>query len=396
MQVRTTVKKKSEADAQALPASAASRIESVSAALVRIPLPVSTAFATRTVHARDYALVKVRTADGVEGIGFCYAGSSAGNLVVAAIRDLLAPIVRGRDAHIVERHWTAMYQESLLQGRTGAVMRGISMIDTALWDRNARAVGLPLHKFLGSACEDDRVPAYASGGYYLPGKTATMLANEMEGYVEQGFRAVKMKVGRLDEKAEEERIAAVRKAIGPDILLMLDANNAWSDLPTALRYVRRYEPYDPYWIEEPFGPDDTDNHARLSASTPVLVATGEIEAGRWRFKDLLDKKAAIILQTDAAVCGGISEFRRIAATAASYGVTMAPHWFHDLHAHLVAATPNARYVEFFPDDQVLNFRRLVDNQLESRDGYLLLSQRPGLGFSFDEKMVDRYVVDTWA
>jgi L-alanine-DL-glutamate epimerase-like enolase superfamily enzyme len=177
---------------------------------------------------------------------------------------------------------------------------------------------------------------------------------------------------------------------------MLDANNAWSDLPTALRYVRRYEPYDPYWIEEPFGPDDTDNHARLSASTPVLVATGEIEAGRWRFKDLLDKKAAIILQTDAAVCGGISEFRRIAATAASYGVTMAPHWFHDLHAHLVAATPNARYVEFFPDDQVLNFRRLVDNQLESRDGYLLLSQRPGLGFSFDEKMVDRYVVDTWA
>jgi L-alanine-DL-glutamate epimerase-like enolase superfamily enzyme len=176
---------------------------------------------------------------------------------------------------------------------------------------------------------------------------------------------------------------------------MLDANNAWSDLPTALRYVRRYEPYDPYWIEEPFSPDDIDNHARLSAATGVTVATGEIEAGRWRFKELLESNAAIILQTDAAVCGGVSEFRRVAATAASFGVTMAPHWFHDLHAHLVAATPNARFVEFFPDDQVLNFRRLVDNQLESREGQLLLSQRPGLGFSFDEEVVARYAVDPW-
>jgi L-alanine-DL-glutamate epimerase-like enolase superfamily enzyme len=374
---------------------AADRIERVSVVLVRIPLAVSTAFATRTVHAREYALVKVRTADGIEGVGFCYAGSSAGNLVVSAIRDLLAPIVVGRDAYMVERHWAAMYQESLLQGRAGAVMRGISMIDTALWDRNARAAGLPLYKYLGGACEDDRVPAYASGGYYLPNKTDAMLADEMAGYVAQGFRAVKMKVGRLDEQSEEHRIAAVREAIGPDVLLMLDANNAWSDLPTALRFMRRYEPYDPYWIEEPFGPDDMDNHARLAMATPVLVATGEIEAGRWRFRDLLEKRAAIILQTDAAVCGGISEFRRIAATAASYGVTMSPHWFHDLHVHLVAATPNARYVEFFPDDLVLNFRRLIDNQLEARDGYLLLPQRPGLGFAFDEQAVARYAVGTW-
>jgi L-alanine-DL-glutamate epimerase-like enolase superfamily enzyme len=374
---------------------AADRIERVSVVLVRIPLAVSTAFATRTVHAREYALVKVRTADGIEGVGFCYAGSSAGNLVVSAIRDLLAPIVVGRDAYMVERHWAAMYQESLLQGRAGAVMRGISMIDTALWDRNARAAGLPLYKYLGGACEDDRVPAYASGGYYLPNKTDAMLADEMAGYVAQGFRAVKMKVGRLDEQSEEHRIAAVREAIGPDVLLMLDANNAWSDLPTALRFMRRYEPYDPYWIEEPFGPDDMDNHARLAMATPVLVATGEIEAGRWRFRDLLEKRAAIILQTDAAVCGGISEFRRIAATAASYGVTMSPHWFHDLHVHLVAATPNARYVEFFPDDLVLNFRRLIDNQLEARDGYLLLPQRPGLGFAFDEQAVARYAVGAW-
>ena len=176
-----------------------------------------------------------------------------------------------------------------------------------------------------------------------------------------------MKVGRLTPREEEARIKAAREAIGPDIHLALDANNAWSDVPTALRYMKRYEPYDPYWIEEPFGPDEIDMHARLAELTPVIVATGEIAYGRWYHKELLDKRGAEILQTDAAVCGGITEWRRIAATAASYGVTVCPHWFHDVHAPLVAATPNARYVEFFPDDQVLNFRRLVDTAATAQE-----------------------------
>lgn len=173
---------------------------------------------------------------------------------------------------------------------------------------------------------------------------------------------------------------------------MLDANNAWSDLPSALRAVERIEQYDPYWIEEPFSPDDIDNHARLAERTAVLVATGEIEAGRWRYKELLDKQAAAILQTDAAVCGGITEFRRIASTASSYGVTMSPHWFHDLHVHLVASISNGRFVEFFPDDQVLNFRRLLDRQLEVRAGRLVLPDSSGLGFRFDGTAVEKYSV----
>ncbi len=213
----------------------------------------------------------------------------------------------------------------------------------------------------------DKVPAYASGGYYLAGKTPKMLGQEMASYVKAGFKAVKMKVGRLSPKEEEVRIRAAREAIGPDIHLMLDANNAWSDVPTALTYMKRYEPYDPYWIEEPFGPDEIDMHARLAELTPVVVATGEIAYGRWYHKELLDKRGAEIIQTDACVCGGITEWKRIAALAAGYGVTVCPHWFHDVHAPLVAATPNARYVEFFPDDQVLNFRRLIDKQLAFKE-----------------------------
>src|SRR6058998_301172 len=131
---------------------------------------------------------------------------------------------------------------------------------------------------------------------------------------------------------------------------------------------------------------------RNSHASRVTVSTGEIGTGRWHFKEILDKGAAQILQTDALVCGGVSEWRKIAATASSYGVTVCPHWFHDLHAQLVAATPNARYVEFFPDDQVLNFRRLIDTQLKAKDGMLILPKTPGLGFGFDEKAVARYAL----
>jgi L-alanine-DL-glutamate epimerase-like enolase superfamily enzyme len=279
------------------------------------------------------------------------------------------------------------------------VMRALSILDTAMWDLNARSAGLPLHKYLG-ALHPDKVPAYASGGYSLEGKTPKKLGEEMAHYVSLGFKAVKMKTGRLSPREEEDRLKAAREAVGPDIELMMDVNNAWSDVTEALQYVRRFEKYAPYYVEEPFSVDDIDSHARLARSTPIPIATGEIEAGRWRFKELLDKGAAAILQHDALVCGGISEWRRIAAMAAGYGVVICPHWFHDLHAPLTACTPNARYVELFPDDQVLNFRRVVDRQLEFKDGYLILHQEPGLGFSFDAAAVEKFAIrrdgrDAW-
>ncbi|WP_114639025.1 mandelate racemase/muconate lactonizing enzyme family protein [Polynucleobacter necessarius] len=364
-------------------------IESIQVASVAVPLDKVTSFSTRTVSERHYCLVKVRGKDGYEGIGFCYVGSAGGDIAKIAVEQLLAPRLIGQNSHRSEGLWMEMYNESILQGRAGAVMRGISILDIAIWDLNARAAKLPLHHYLGSVV-DDRVPAYASGGYYLEGKTPAKLGKEMESYVKQGFKAVKMKVGRLSPVEEEARVKAARKAIGEDILLTLDANNAWRDLPTALEYIRRFEAYNPYWIEEPFSPDAIDLHAALARQTKINVATGEMEAGRWRFRELIDAGGAIILQSDAAVCGGITEWRRISAYADAKGVTVCPHWMHDLHAPLVAATPNARFVEFFLDDQVLNFRRLINKQLSFKNGDLLLHQTPGLGFEFDESAIMRY------
>lgn len=367
------------------------RIASVSVCSVRVPLDRVTSFSTRIVNSRDYCLVKIRSTADVEGIGFCYVGTKGGDIARIAVEELLAPMLIGQDSTRVEGLWEEMYREAMLHGRAGSVMRAISVLDIALWDLNARSVALPLHQYLGHWAKDS-VPAYASGGYYLEGKTPQKLGDELSSYVQLGFKAVKIKVGRSTLSEEEDRIRAAREAIGPDVHLMLDANNAWTDLPTALLYCKRYQKYDPYWIEEPFSPDDIDNHAKLALHGGIPVATGEIEAGRWRFKELLDKKAAMFLQADAAVCGGISEWRRIAQTASSYGITMSPHWFHDLHAHLVASVPNGRYVEYFPDDQVLNFRRLINRQMEIENGELCLSQLPGLGFEFDEQAVTQHIL----
>jgi L-alanine-DL-glutamate epimerase-like enolase superfamily enzyme len=366
-----------------------SRIVSVSTCSVRVPLDKPTSFATRTVTARDYCLVKVTSDDGVVGQGFCYVGTTAGSLARIAIRELFAPRLIGEEGTRVEGLWEELYREALLHGRVGTVMRALSAIDIALWDLNARSAGKPLYKYLGHSSKD-RVPAYASGGYYLEGKTPQQLGEELASYIREGFKAVKMKVGRLGLEEEEARVRAAREAIGPDVKLMLDANNAWTDLPTALLFCKRYEKYDPFWIEEPFSPDDIENHSKLAERTEIPVATGEIEAGRWRFKELLDKRAAAILQADAAVCGGISEWRRIAHMAAGYGIVICPHWFHDLHSHLVASAPNAQYVEYFPDSKVLNFRKLINRQMECVDGDLLLTQMPGLGFEFEEDVAAKY------
>lgn len=364
-------------------------IQSVEVCAPAIPLDTVTSFSNRTVSTRHYGLVRIRCTNGVEGIGFCYVGSAGGAIFAVAVRELLAPLLIGKDSYAVEGLWQTMYQEALLQGRAGTVMRAISALDTALWDLNAKTHLLPLHKFLG-AVELESVAAYASGGYYLDGKTPQHLGEEMAGYVAKGFKAVKMKSGRLSPREEEARLAAVREAVGPDVEVMMDMNNAWADTTQAMQYIRRFEQYDPYFFEEPFLPDDIENHARLAKLTRVPIATAEIGYGRWYHKELMDRGAAAILQTDAAVCGGITEWRRIAQTASSYGLVMCPHWFHDLHAPLVASTPNARYVEFFWDDQVLNFRNLIDRQLSHKDGRVILHQEPGLGFGFDEKFIARH------
>jgi D-arabinonate dehydratase len=299
--------------------------------------------------------------------------------------------VVGEDVHAVERLWKTMFESTILIGRRGAVLRAMSAIDLALWDLIATSAGQPLYRLLGGF--RDVVPAYASGGYYREGKELDGLAAEMSRYVAMGFTSVKIKIGRLDTKADAERVRVARETLGPDVRLALDANNAWPDAASAIGAIRAFEPFDVWWIEEPVMPDNIAASADVASATDIPVATGELESTRWGFRQLLDARAAAILQPDATVCGGVTEWMRIAHMAAGEDVPIAPHWMANVHVQLVAAVPNGLTVEYFVlDEDVLNFERIVSEPLVPRDGMIPVPQRPGHGIVLDEGAVARFRV----
>ena len=311
---------------------------------------------------------------------------------------MIRPRLLGRDPHGTEAIWHDIYQDTLLNGRAGAVMRALSAVDIALWDRNARAANLPLWRYMGSY-QTETVPAYASGGYYAGGTPADMVEavrQEVEAHVAAGFTAVKLKIGGAPPSVDAARVRAARGILGPDAPLLLDANNAWHDVAQAIAALRPLLPYDPYLIEEPFHPEDLESHRRLAAALPLTIASGEIAAGRYAHRDLIERGGVTVLQPDVAVCGGITEWRRIAAMAASASVPVMSHSFHDINVHVIASTPNGRFVEYFPDASILPFRQLLDTQLTAQNGALLLPQTPGLGFNFDPAALDRTAQDEWA
>jgi L-alanine-DL-glutamate epimerase-like enolase superfamily enzyme len=370
-----------------------STIQTVEARTVRVPLASPVAFSTRRIAARHYTLVRVTTTDGVTGYGFCHGGAQFGGLATMVVREMLRPLLIGRDPHCTEAIWQDLHQETLLNGRAGAVMRALSAVDIALWDRNARSVGLPLWRYMGSY-QTETVPAYASGGYYVDGGTDEV-RREVEGHVAAGFDAVKLKIGGASPSADAARVRTAREILGPDGLLLLDANNAWRDVAHALRALRPLVEFDPYLIEEPFGPEDIESHRRLADALPLTIASGEIAGGRHAHRDLLERGGITVLQPDVAVCGGITEWRRIAAMAAGASVPVMSHSFHDINAHLIASVPNGRFVEYFPDASILPFRNLLDAQIQVRDGALVLPTSPGLGFGFEAAALDRYGQDEW-
>jgi len=215
-----------------------------------------------------------------------------------------------------------MYDGNVQIGRTGLFLRAISTVDIALWDVKAKAAEMPLHKLLGGHSES--VPSYASGGYYRDEKGHEALRGEMRRYLDEGHDIVKMKVGRLSAAEEVERVAAVRDEIGDERTLLLDANGVWGSSTEALRNCRAFEPYDPYFIEEPVMIDRVDTMAEVNDGIDYPVATGELEGTRHNFARLVDSGAATILQPDVTVCGGITEWLKIAHYASAYDADRAP------------------------------------------------------------------------
>ena len=365
-------------------------VEQVESFAVSIPLDEPVSFATRTVEERDHAVTYVRTTDGTEGVGYSlgYGGST---LVADAVEDVLAEMVVGEDPRDTERLWREMFDGTVQIGRKGVMLRAIATVDIALWDIAAKAAGAPLYKYLGAHSES--VPAYASGGYYRDEKGLEGLRAEMQQYVDRGHDAVKMKVGRRAPAEEARRVAAVRETIGDDRVLMVDANGKWDSLPEALRTCRRIAEYNPYFVEEPVMPDSVALMAKVNDALPYAVAAGELEFSRYGFAELLREGAVEVVQPDATVCGGITEWLKIAHTAATEDVPVAPHYNWNLHSHLVAAVENGTWVEYFHrDSDVKVFDDVVEQPLRPEDGHIPLPDRPGHGVTLDNDALERFRV----
>lgn len=313
----------------------------------------------------------IETDEGVTGMGL---GSI--NAITIATIEHLKPLLIGEDPRDVERLWHTMWVPKLV-GRRGMTTRAISAIDIGLWDIRAKLAGMPLYKLLGGF--RDRVPTYIAGGYYEEGKGLDELAQEMADNVAMGAKAVKMKVGGVSIREDVERVRAARDAVGPDVKLMVDANCAYRYYE-AIQLATRIERYDPFWFEEPVAPDDLEGHRKLAAATTIPIATGENEYTRYGFRDLINQGAVAILNPDAIILGGVTEFMKVAALAQAYDLDIAPHGPQEIHVHLVAALANGLILEFYRDTVDPMWGNVYQETLTlNDDGTVSPPDVPGIG-----------------
>jgi len=330
----------------------------------------------------EYALVKIATDEGITGIGLGHGGE-----VERALVARFATLLVGEDPIDTERLWHKMWVPKLV-GRRGLSTRAISAIDIGLWDIRAKAANMPLWKMLGGFRR--RVPTYVAGGYYEDGKGLRELAQEMEDNVRMGARAVKMKVGGVGIAEDAERVRVARDAVGPEVKLLVDANCAYRG-HEAIRFARQVERYDLFWFEEPVMPDDYDGHRKLAAATTIPIATGENEYTRYGFRDLIRNDCAAILNADAKILGGVTEFMKVAALAQAHDLDIAPHGSQDIHIHLVAAISNGLILEFYRDTVDPMWARIYRETLQlNADGTVDAPMAPGIGIEPNEAVLAQY------
>ena len=388
-----------------------SRISYVKTYQVAYPLDAPLSDSIHYMPVRAALLVELGTEDGEVGIGESAIYGGPASVVETMIHDELAPRILGEDPTRPEWLWQVMTGRSHQHGDGGVLPAAVSGLDTAVWDLVARKAGLPLYRLLGGY--RDEVRAYASAGFYAEGKDAGGLADEVRGYVERGFRHVKIKVGRTTDTpvnplvhmdapdfatvtfAEDlRRVAAVRKAVGDDVHLMVDANNAWTK-PTALEAGREFERLGIHWFEEPVATDDREGSAALAAAIDVPIAGYETRTGLAGFRDLIADRAVDIVQPDVIWSGGITACRRIAALAVAAGLPCVPHVFSTAvslaaNLHFIASIPNSYLLEFDQNPNALRTELLSRPIEPDRRGVVAVPDGPGLGVRLDPETLRRY------
>ena len=378
------------------------KIRDIKTYLLQAALSENEAFAYSQAwyHTRTAMLVEVISDEGLSGFGEAYGPAVATRAIVEG---LYRPLLIGRDPLDTQVLWEELYNAFRDYGRKGMPIAALSAVDIALWDLKGKALGLPIHTLLGGPFRTE-VQAYATGLYHrrVPDQAAA-LAEEAQGYVAEGFQAMKLKVGFGIEE-DLRNVRAVREAIGDGRRLMVDANHAY-DSVQAIRLGRLIAPYDIYWFEEPVVPEDIDGYLQVKQALTIPIAGGEAEHTRYGFRDLIGKRAVDILQPDICACGGFSEAMKIATLASTWGITYYPHVWGSavgLWASLqLAAVLPPNPLALCPTELLFELDRtpnplregLAVSPLVRKGDMIEIPSGPGLGLQLDRDRLRHYSLD---
>jgi L-rhamnonate dehydratase len=371
------------------------KITNVQAIILRQPeMDVSKADGSQ-----DALLIRIETDAGITGFGEVDSLPPVVQAIVDAppshaIASGLGHLLLGENPLEIDRLWHKLYRGSIYYGRQGPAVHAISGIDIALWDIKGKALGQPVHRLLGGP-HRTAIRAYAST---LMPDTPEETADVVAGLVGRGFTAVKLGWGPFGRDADLDvaLVRAARMAAGDEVDLMVDIGLGWPNADHAIRQVRRFEEYRPYWVEEPLWPDDVAGYRKLANAVETRIACGEEDATRWGFAQLMKRARVDVIQPDVTRAGGISECVRIAQLAELEGVAMVPHaWSTGIikaaTLHLIGAMANATFLEYCVQETALN-QLLTIERFPVVDGMVALPDRPGLGIEIDEDVVRRYAV----
>ncbi|MFJ4028800.1 mandelate racemase/muconate lactonizing enzyme family protein [Paenarthrobacter sp. NPDC089989] len=322
-----------------------------------------------------FLFAEITTEQGHSGIGFSYSKRAGGPAQYAHAKEVAEGVI-GEDPNDIGKIYTKLLWAGASVGRSGVATQALAAIDIALYDLKAKRAGLPLAKLLGSY--RDSVQTYNTSGGFLNATLDEVKARATQS-IEEGIGGIKIKVGLPDSKEDLRRVAGIREHIGWDVPLMVDANQQW-DRATALRMGRQLEEFNLIWIEEPLDAYDFEGHAHLAQVLDTPIATGEMLASVAEHKGLISANSCDIIQPDAPRVGGITQFLRLAALADERGLGLAPHFAMEIHLHLAAAYPREPWVEHFDW-----LDPLFEERLETKDGRMIVPDRPGLGVTLSEQ-----------
>ncbi|RTE66276.1 mandelate racemase/muconate lactonizing enzyme family protein [Amphritea opalescens] len=358
------------------------KITNIETLKVEIPLQKPLITAIHKTETVGVVVVRIETDTGLVGENYVFTLNKDRLVVFEAMIRSLSPFLIGQNPVYVEKIWSDMWNDCNPVGQKGISISAISALDTALWDLLGKQANMPLYQLFG-ACRD-KVKTYASSGLWLSASIDELI-EEAHGFIDQGFRSMKLRLGKENPKEDVARASALRDAIGDDIEILTDANQSLTPRK-AISLARQLESLNIGWLEEPVPAHDLTGHARVLDAINIPVASGETDYTRFGMKNILDSGAVDVLMPDLQRIGGLSEYRKTAALASAYNIPISTHIFTEQSLSIAGSCANCISVE-----HVDWFAPIYQEKIQINDGYIAIPQSPGLGFNFDYDYINSHL-----